>query len=54
MKYKYTGKGMIHGVPARDLSEDEWNALTEQARETGIKFGIYVVAESGKKEVKHE
>lgn len=30
--YKYLGVGYLHGVPRRDLSEQEWRALSDGQR----------------------
>jgi hypothetical protein len=30
--YKYLGEGYLHGVPRRDLSEQEWRDLTDNQR----------------------
>ena len=33
MTYKYTGAGAyVLGIPARDLTEEEWAALTDEQR----------------------
>ena len=39
----------IEGVPARDLSEDEWQALPEEIREAAIGAGVYSLGGRRKK-----
>lgn len=40
MKYRYKGPGRLYDVPAKDLTEDEFNAMTltsqRRARESGL------------------
>lgn len=39
---KYKGNGnYIQGVPARDLSMDEWNSLSKELQEAAMKSGLY-------------
>ncbi len=39
---RYVGDGkFLHGVPARDMSMDEWNALDENLRVLALKLGLY-------------
>jgi len=40
-KYKFLGGGFIQGIPARDLTEDEFNALTDGQKEQVRKSGLY-------------
>lgn len=56
MRYIYNGKGnsFIIGVPARDLTEDEFDALTKIQKETALKTGLYKADEPEKKEPKAE
>lgn len=42
---KYIGTGFVYGVPARDLEEYEWLALTEEQREAAK--GLYVRVRKG-------
>jgi hypothetical protein len=46
----YIYKGMngenISGVPARDLTEEEFNGLTRQQRKACIKTGLYTASDS--------
>ena len=41
---KYTGQfgSYIMGIPARDLTIDEWNELTDAQRKHAIDSGLYV------------
>jgi hypothetical protein len=39
--YKYIGDGWIHGIPARDLSEDEFYKLTKEQQEEIKKSPLY-------------
>lgn len=41
MTVKYLGGGFLHGIPARDLTDDEWQALTKEQRETAVASGLY-------------
>jgi hypothetical protein len=34
-------KGYLIGLPARDLSEDEWKELPEELTKSALKLGIY-------------
>ena len=42
MKYMGQFGAYIHGIPARDLTPDEWNELTEAQRKHAIASGLYV------------
>lgn len=35
IRFVYTGRGgeFLHGIPARDLSEDDWAGLTKEQQE---------------------
>lgn len=40
--YKYVGDGTyLPGVPARDLSKDEFDALSDEQKETLKQSGLY-------------
>lgn len=42
---KYVGDGaFLHGVPARDLDESEWDALTDEERAAAVERGLYRVS----------
>lgn len=42
MVAKYIGDGaFIHGVPARDMDESEWDALTDEEREAALVRKLY-------------
>lgn len=47
MKIKYTSKQgeYIAGIPARDLDEDDWAALTKEQRKDALASGLYVKPE---------
>ena len=39
---KYIKKNeFIQGIPARDLTPDEWVALPKELQETALKSGVY-------------
>ena len=39
---KYIGSGSYYqGIPARDLSEDEWQAIGRRKRKTLVDLGLY-------------
>lgn len=46
--YKYTGGGMIYGIPARDLKQKEWDKLPQHLQETGLRSGLYERVEGEK------
>jgi hypothetical protein len=53
---KYIGKGgaFVAGVPACDLTEAEWNACAEDARQLALEAGTHKLMKSGKAaEVNH-
>lgn len=57
MTYTYTGNGsqFIAGVPARDLTEAEFNALPQEQQDACIKSGLYALpAQPTKKVTKTE
>lgn len=42
MPRKYTGKGaFLPGIPARDLTDDEWNALSADDKKAAERSGLY-------------
>lgn len=42
MTYRYNGSGnYISGIPARDLTDDEFNALPESQQKAVKKSGLY-------------
>ncbi len=42
MVYVYIGGGRwAHGVPARDLSQDEWDALPAELQAVAVEQGLY-------------
>jgi hypothetical protein len=53
MKVKFLGGGYFIGIPARDLTEDEWNAIPKDEQKAILKSGIYTLEEDKKAEVKH-
>lgn len=50
MTIKYTGKHgeFIHGIPTRDLTDDEWNELTEAQRKFATDSGLYTEGKATK------
>lgn len=49
MAAHYTGDGstFIVGVPARDMTADEWLAVREDLRALGLAMGLYVPIDGG-------
>lgn len=46
IKFRYIGDGsFLHGIPAKDLSEDEFNSLAQELKETIIASALYVLVE---------
>ena len=46
--YKYTGAGdYLEGVPARDLTQDEWDRLPADLKETAVQLGLYEAPKKG-------
>jgi hypothetical protein len=47
VKAKYVGDGseFLNGVPARDLTDEDWNRLTEEQQDAVINSRIYARAE---------
>lgn len=44
MKAKYIGNGAyLMGIPARDLFDADWNALSKEQREAVIKSDLYEI-----------
>ena len=50
-KYIYQGSGYFVGLPARDLSVDEWKQFPKELTRAALKAGIYKL-EKHKEEVK--
>lgn len=48
--YKYLGTGaeFVYGVPARDMTEEEWQALPEKFRAEAAACGLYEKAKADK------
>jgi len=49
---RYLGGGFLHGIPARDLTVDEWQALSDEQRETAVASGLYQEPEKPAKKEK--
>jgi hypothetical protein len=50
-KIIYNGRGIIQGVPARDLTQEEFDALPKGTQELAIDSGVYeIVNDKPKKE----
>ena len=49
-RYIYKGGGYFAGVPARDMSAEEWAKLPKEIQEAALKAGLYVL-EKAKQEV---
>jgi len=53
-KYKYDEKkGYFAGLPARDLSVDEWKQLPEELAKAALKMGMFKLIKETKKEVEN-
>lgn len=51
MKAKYIGNGShLLGIPARDLSEDDWKVLTDSQKKAVKESGLYELNEKQVKE----
>ena len=49
---KYIGDGaFIEGVPARDMTPEEWQALEAEKRETALKLRLYRIVKIGRAHV---
>jgi hypothetical protein len=48
MKAKYKGPGYHHGIPARDLTEADWERLTPAQREIVKASPLYELVEAKK------
>lgn len=42
MTYKHMGNGWIYGVPARDLTDEEFAALSDELKEAAAKLYKYI------------
>lgn len=50
---KYIGNGNYYqGIPARDLTEDEWEAISRRKRKRLVELGLY--REQAKRKVKEK
>jgi hypothetical protein len=54
IKAKYQGGGFIQGIPARDLTDDEWKALEKKQQDLAIKSGLYKLNDKQTKEFEKE
>jgi len=52
-RYIYKGGGYFAGVPARDMSAEEWAKLPKEIQDAALKVGLYV-REKEKPEVKDD
>lgn len=51
MMARYVGGGAwLHGIPARDLTAEEWEALSQEQRDAATARGLYVVEETAEPE----
>ncbi len=53
-KVIYKGGGFIQGIPARDLTLAEWEALNPDQQKQVIESGLYELIEVSPKKVKKE
>lgn len=44
---QYVGPGFVFGVPARDLSAEEWIGLTDEQRTAAVQSKTFVVVKEG-------
>ena len=51
-KYVYLGQGYFVGLPARDLSVDEWKQFPKELTKAALKAGMYKL-EKHKEEVEN-
>jgi len=51
-KYVYQGSGYFVGLPARDMSVDEWKQFPKELTKAALKAGIYKL-EKHKEEVEN-
>lgn len=42
-KIIYNGKNFVQGIPARDLTQEEWDALPEELKDLAVSSGIYKI-----------
>jgi hypothetical protein len=49
-----SGRGFVSGIPARDLTMDEWEALSKELQEIAINSGVYKMSGVPAKETKKE
>jgi len=42
-KYIYSGRGIVQGVPARDLTQEEFDALPPTTQELALGSGVYKI-----------
>jgi hypothetical protein len=40
-KYIYKGGGYMIGLPARDMTEDEWKSYPQELTKPALKLGLY-------------
>jgi hypothetical protein len=50
--YIYQGDGYFVGLPARDLSVDEWKQFPKELTKAALKAGMYKLEKEYKEEVK--
>lgn len=43
VRYLGQGKAFLSGVPARDMTLDEWEALDEDLRKVALALGLYKI-----------
>ena len=47
VQVRYVGPGFLLGVPARDLSVDEWVALTDSQRDAALHSKVFEIMKEG-------
>jgi len=48
---RYTGDGYIVGVPAIDLSKEEWFGLPEEKQKNALEAGTHKIVKASKKPI---
>lgn len=56
MTTKYVGKQgeYLPGIPARNLTDEEWDELSKEERKAAVASGLYVKPDTDNKPVEHK
>ena len=52
MSVIYQGGGFLHGIPKRDLTDEEWQALDKTQQDAALASGLYKAPETPAKKTK--